>query len=105
MLPGILHGVVEEIGHDRAQFLGIAADDQRPIARRVELDGARMKMMANDRQLDAFVRQRADVHRPAHDGFLALADDAGLEHLIDGAVKTLGIGQHDVVELATSASR
>ena len=70
---------------------------------RVELDGARMKVMADDRQLDAFVGQRADVDRPAHDGLLALADDAGLEHLIDGVVQALGVGQHDVVELAASA--
>ena len=35
----------------------------------------------------------------AHAAFCRLAGDAGLEHLVDGVVQALGVGQHDVVEL------
>ncbi len=58
--------------------------------------------MSQHGQLHALARQRRHVHdggararRPR-----LLAQHAGLEHLVDGVVQPVGVGQHDVVELA-----
>ena len=66
----------------------------------------RVEMMAHDRELDAFAGERAPCRPALREPRLSvLADDARLEHLVDGVVQPVGVGQHDVVELAALRRR
>ena len=48
-LPEYFTALSSRLVDDGAQLLGVAADDQRAVARRIELDGARLQMMARRR--------------------------------------------------------
>ena len=103
-LPRILHRVVEQVGDDGAKLLGVAAHHRRAV-RRLEDDRVWLQVMPHDGQLDALGGERGHVHRSARHGLALLADDAGLQHLIDGVMQPRRVGQHDFVELLAAALR
>jgi hypothetical protein len=98
--PGVLDGVVEQVGDDRAELLGIAAHDELADVVRLQRHRARLQVMPQDRQVDALAREGADVQVRPPRRLRLLAYDAGFQDLIDGVVQPVGIGQHDRVELA-----
>jgi hypothetical protein len=54
-------------------------------------------------KLYAVPRQRSDVDGRPHGSLRLFSECAGREHLLDGAMEAVGVGQHDGVELLAPA--
>src|SRR5208283_2296108 len=96
---GVLDGVVEEVEDCGAEVLGDGADVQADFAGDGgELDGHGGEVVAQQGDVDAVGDQRGELEQDAVLG-AAGAEFAGLENLLDGGEETVGVCQHDLVEL------
>ena len=67
---------------------------------RLEDDRVARKVVPGEREVHAFTRQGRHVHRRPRNHLRLLAGGARLQHLIDGAVQAVGVGEHHVIEPA-----
>ena len=97
---GVFDGVVEDVDDRGAEVFGDAES--------VEADGSgdgfeddafRRKMVALEGDGDAVFDERPEVDECAILQAMALAELSGLEDLFDGGEETVGVGEHDLVEL------
>ena len=102
---GVLDGVVEEVEDGGAEVLGDGADVEADVAGDGgELDGFGGEVVAQEGDGDAVGDERGEFDEGAVLG-AAGAEFAGLEDLLDGGEETVGVGQHDLVELAGAGVR
>ena len=96
---GVLDGVVEEVEDGGAEVFGDGADVEADGAGDgSELDGFGGEVVALQGDGDAVGDQRGEFEQGAVLG-AAGTEFAGLEDLLDGGEETVGVGQHDAVEL------
>jgi hypothetical protein len=95
----VLDGVFEEVEDGGANVLGDGADVEADVAwDGGELDGFGGEVVAQKGDGDAVGDQRSEFDEGAVLG-TACAEFAGLEDLLNGGEETVGVGQHDLVEL------
>jgi len=95
----VLDGVFEEIEDCGAEVLGDGADVEADVAGDGgELDGFGLEVVAQEGDGDAVGDEGGEFDEGAVLG-AAGAEFAGLEDLLDGGEETVGVGQHDLVEL------
>ena len=100
VLRAVLDRVVEQVEQGDAEVFGDAEDVEANCARsRFELDGFGRKVVAAEGDGDAVGDERGKLEEDAVLVALALAELAGLEDLLYGGDETVGVGEHDLVEL------
>ena len=103
---GVLDGVVEEVEDRGAEVFGDAEDvETNGSGDGFEHDGFGGEVVALEGDGDAVVDESGEVDEDAVLLAVALAELAGLEDLLDGGEKTVGVGEHDLRRTAGAALR
>ena len=97
---GIFDGVVEDVEDGSAKVFGDDADVEADVAGDGgELDGVGGEVVALEGDGDAFGDERGEFEGGAVAVAAAVAEFAGFEDLLDSAEESVGVGEHDAVEL------
>jgi len=95
---GVFDGVVEDVEDGGAEVFGKADDVGTDVAG-FEDDALGREAVAAEGDVDAVGEEGDEVDGGAVPLAMTLAELAGLEDLLDGGEETVGVGQHDLVEV------
>src|SRR5580700_2968911 len=100
VFAGIFDGIVKQVEDGGAKFVRIAHNKQIIGRRSAETQSFGRQMMAQPGQFEGVRDNSGKVDLLPIALVSQMASFAGLQHLLDGAEKSLGVFEHDAVEVA-----